>query len=823
MPALTVRPVEGGKLITRAAAADAGVPHYTSKFNWRRDLTDEIVREGHDYFLPIGLTDDYLIHPFPGTDDPITLVHLVRRPNGDACLIAGTKTTLYAFRFDLRGYVENPPLYADGLFDGPNGSNQPYFEQRQRWQVIGSGFSPNGRRWEWSDIDGTTTMNNSVDLPVAFRVEWDRVKPLYELREQGVVSVGTIADVDGILVCGDITDLRDTQIDAVLKVQNSGAVTIAQEGYKTGVGTSTGTVISTPNVTFNPNDVGRLVVWSTGVQQRIVAYTSANQVTLQAAIPAAVYTAAKTFRVTDAITDGWPSSAPYTSWTAYGLVASANFFTPQMVGRTITWANGASRRILAYISPTLVRTDIDTPISSGSVNYENPNAYLSSEQLAANGVLEFDRRQYRTIWSELNQPTRWGALHQASFVSGTKVVTLKYACRSIEELEVINVIGAGVAGGVLTNAVISSIGPGRLTIDRNILTTGAGQVQRSVSYASITGYEDLQDDGSGILKMAQLAGRLVIYKDTNIFVARFTGQSDRPFLFERIVVPHGRSLYFRNTLVSLQDVSHVYAGKDRFYRFDLTTRQPQPVNDADLMSNTFFDTARLADTETIYAVDNHLSQEAWIVSPSGPTICFDYLYATFSTTDVKPSGAATVKSASYPLVAESGEWFLMGTSNGVMLMYGLATEPMAHWMRQSPETWEDGKRIYYRRSDKPFSTTKSGYTSTLSGGLMHFGDMTNEKHIERYTLGLSSQPQAQGNTQPYLSVTFWQAINQNAVQYPLGTVAIPDAENHGMIPLHCISHYFRDEVGVSVLDNPARMHNRTFQYTVIGSRSHHRA
>src|SRR3990167_4778892 len=42
----------GGKLATDLSSDEAGIANYVLKRNWRRDLDQEIRREGHDYFWP---------------------------------------------------------------------------------------------------------------------------------------------------------------------------------------------------------------------------------------------------------------------------------------------------------------------------------------------------------------------------------------------------------------------------------------------------------------------------------------------------------------------------------------------------------------------------------------------------------------------------------------------------------------------------------------------------------------------------------------------------------------------------------------------------
>jgi hypothetical protein len=325
--------------------------------------------------------------------------------------------------------------------------------------------------------------------------------------------------------------------------------------------------------------------------------------------------------------------------------------------------------------------------------------------------------------------------------------------------------------------------------------------------------------------MLPLGGRIIVYKDTNLFIGTYTGIAANPFEFERVNIQQGRGLFYRHTLVSIGDIQHVYAGRDRFYQFNLTTRQPQYLANSDLVGNVFYDYARLADTERIYAADNHPSQEIWVVCPANtatPVLAYDYLYNTFSTVDFAPSAAATVKEAVFPILRETGNWFLLGTTQGVLLFYGLATEPVAAWHVASPQSWQDGKRIYYRRSARPYNATLVGITSTLTGGKMHFGELHGEHELTSYVIQLSSQPQVEGSTQPLYTASLYASLNQLAAEDLVGTVTITNAEDHGLIPVHSIAHFFRDTITVTGTNNPIRIHSRTFDYFYVNSASYHR-
>lgn len=132
---VVIQPSDGGQLATRPSSERAGHVNYSVKRDWRRDLDQEVRREGHDYFYPI-INQPIGNQPFPqnqpsqpATSLPITLIHEVRHGNGDLAVCAGTETDLYVlFPWKNFGpyfepgatpndeYVENPgwiPPYED--------------------------------------------------------------------------------------------------------------------------------------------------------------------------------------------------------------------------------------------------------------------------------------------------------------------------------------------------------------------------------------------------------------------------------------------------------------------------------------------------------------------------------------------------------------------------------------------------------------------------------------------------------------------------------------------------------------------------------------
>ena len=97
------------------------------------------------------------------------------------------------------------------------------------WFPIATGLATTGaNRWEAVAINGYCIFNNGIDLPLTYRVEDTLAKPMYELREQGIVSVGVIQGFGGYLKCADITEIVTT--DFVAWMNNGDPYGIVDEG-----------------------------------------------------------------------------------------------------------------------------------------------------------------------------------------------------------------------------------------------------------------------------------------------------------------------------------------------------------------------------------------------------------------------------------------------------------------------------------------------------------------------------------------------------------------------------------------------------------------
>lgn len=964
-----IRPDRGGRLITRGSLENVGLFDYSVKREVRRDLDIEVQREGHDYFWPS--VDDELIpdpgnQPFPLEEDdpgPINLTHEVVRENGHRAVIVGTPTRLYRFNTMDRGGVYEEDVFEDGIYE----------DSAADWLVIGRGFSEEGHRWEAQRIRGYLWLNNGRDLPVTYRVQDSEVKPVYELREQGISHVGTIAEVSGVPVCMDISQIPEDllpelfthngiRLSGGIYAQASGTTVEATEAFFTdddvgrrivfddgtsalitgvltpesvsvdetieahpqpfrlrtllsqagslwsGVVTAdqaagSATVTASDNI-FTAEMVGSLIRFVNGWTTEIVGYTSATSITTADEAPDD-FEDYPFWVISDDIDVGWSDvylpnpdtglihkltvrgaeGAEYTTWGVgevgaasdlvlynsntnethamrlrgpageewfeydagiplvgdppivyaentdtglghslafrngtikigssvtgggdYIVVASAPLFTADHVGRTLHWDTGDSRRIVAYLSSTQVVVDSDLTHAEELGAIENLDTYERWD-----GAV--DRVTYRCLWgSKPDNPRRWGVIGNASAVIGESRVSLKYPFKSFASEQEITLVGAGAEGGNLTTEVLfATDNQVLLTADQVETSVTDGLIQQSDVIGSIVGFEDLEHNGSAILRGLSLKGRLVVYKDSCMFIGTYTGNPDQPFVFERKEVPSGKTLYYRWSLVGVNDEYHLFVGKGSIYKFDLVSMVPREFESAELCKNVIFGQATIANTNSIFAATNELTNEVWFWFPSAATdkaLVFDYMYGTWSTSARAMTAAATVRRPAEGgiVTGESEHWFLMAANN-VLVVYGLSTEDV--------ESWGGAKSISYMRSAKPFTLVKSTYDWALRGGLSDFGARHGEKDIRSYVLHLAS---TSGN----IPVNFELLGARNAAEsvVTLAQVTIASPAEEPLISAFFRRHYFGWSLsGTSDPSAVIQIAGQTFEVSGVNSRS----
>lgn len=74
------------------------------------------------------------------------------------------------------------------------------------------------RRWEAVALNGYAVCNNGIDIPYLYREEWEEATQVYALRELGIVRVGCIAEHGGYLVCSDLTEFAEGELERWVQI-----------------------------------------------------------------------------------------------------------------------------------------------------------------------------------------------------------------------------------------------------------------------------------------------------------------------------------------------------------------------------------------------------------------------------------------------------------------------------------------------------------------------------------------------------------------------------------------------------------------------------
>lgn len=779
---ITYIPGQGGQLITTASADKAGMANYTVKRNWRRQLGDEIRREGWDWFYPVE-SRALGNQPFPyldtGTDaDELTNFHEMRGANGRRILLAATPKAIFRFTGDEQPdyvldvdsyyYLEhtldywstNVVNYPDGdaRYVAETGSPTPYFSETagdypvgqaalyveafKEWLLLGR-FSGNGHRWEVSELNGLAIFNNGYDLPVTYGCGDYAVTPIYELREMGVVRVGTICVYNTVLMMGDVTELESSVVSRLLDLLDGGAVTATQAGTTTVV--LSGSYLTEADLGFDPELlVGKTLHYATGQYGIITEITDATHLKLHYA----------------------------------QTVAAGTRFSVE--------------NPLAFAPYAETQTQLDT---SAGVALNITNLSL------------LNHRGWRVMWGDFNEPRRFGADIPCSITAGSRRVVFEHPIKDAFPAGLsVTVLGAGVNGGNLV-ASVAAVGMDGLSVilDAEADTTVTDSSARlSSTVDGVVGFKDLSDDNSTILRMLPLKSALVVYRDSSIFLGSYTRNLLDPFAFRGI--NRGSEdgdeamLCYRYTLINVADRMHVYAGSNRFYRFTLGMESPEDVSPLVLCHDTFFESARPSLENRCHAGLNAVTGEVFWCVPGGETTAYDYREDTVSTVDQYFGAVATVTK---PGAGEAvGEKWCLLSDGATVLQYGLSSIARGRW---------GDRKDWLARLD-------AEYTSTLTSGLEGFGARHSEKEVISYVPEMSSQYQSD-EAQP-ATVTIRTADNPNGTLTEVASREMVSGDEDNLLPMHAAAHYFQDTIAVSGKHNRWGLSARTVEVSGANTRSH---
>ena len=982
---VTIHPAQGGALI---GSASDDIPitdeknflsssaNYTEKLNFRREVDGELRREGWELFAPTG-SDDAIYDQFPirglyqfaGSDGTPVLIAVA----GPRVLKLNAGDRRYAINY-LVDALNIPPTEEYATSDGQDGTyRDEYFNNEGEdftWEVIYTfpnhmdakeedgtykdPFEGGAYRWEFVELRNHLIINNGVDLPIVYKSEYSQAYPLYGLRENGIVSVGTISGFQDRLFCADLRVISsgfDTwfenaenpygpiegtpQFGSVRTQRYQYRVIYSAEGdpklWNAGVESGTGSVV------FESGGLpGTLVVQPDG------RYTFEHTYNFAIGTEASLYqdfifgnygdydhvglylpsdikfdnedfTALQREEAVKRLQSKYPTRAvnidqdgdgvvdnpnggfedseilaeqiagidtsgifiqiPDDLYGYYelrneydlnrysfgvdhlGLYIDANSGGGAQFGQPKKWYNQAKDKF----DQVLHGADIHLG-SDASVNYKSDYIADGEISLTYAQYLALPDETYGSAYNQTNSSSTsgWTKLHlgkdvfQPDLASSSKVFEL--VDKDQNPIKLLD----------NTTGVEFPIGT---TLDI-VLRTFTEQLHRPASI------QEFAQDGSRIMKMAELGEKLVVYRDSGFFFLTAQNSLVEPFAVDPRYTG-GRVADFRNTIITVSGNHHLFMGNSGVYMINRSSLEPKPVPIFEL-GPPFWQIVPPELSEFVYSVDNPVTREIFINCPLGyktnsqgeyiddlgnktnvpcldwGVIAYDYINETLSQMDASVTCAATIRKPKYNRVGPDELWFLMGIHQSSDDIY-VGTQ----W-REDPK--EGGVLVRYGYGPPKYGETEPyriynrlgyGYASRIKSGLIDFGDSFSDKEVRSYVLELSSK---YGVTPIRVKISTTSApqgteqvetmSTENGVTYDY--VTLNEIRDENMIPLYLRAPYMRDEISILpqfesgstqyietgfmeadyfrealpvVIDNPVKLVGRTFEVSGIDTRS----
>ena len=842
---ITIHPAQGGALI---GSASDDVPitqesnylsssaNYTDKLNFRRETDGELRREGWEVFNPRNIQANVSewgadFNTFSALDAqyPIRLIHQFPGTDGTPVLLVIAGSTLWRLRTGEDTYAKN--LATNERYATPDGrdSDDPldeywrdagddfyweriYFFDHHMDQLDPAGnmvdpFKGGAYRWEVVDVQNHIIINNGVDLPIVYRSEYDQAYPLYGLRENGVISVGTIGVFQDRLFCADLTVITegyDTWFsqsgdpygyyyDSSYYANQS--VKVQRFQYRM-VYSAEGE----PRL-FNSGVIsGDSVVMESGGLAGTLTVTTAGEYQFSTQLKFAIDTPASMYQLFS--TGGFQGPEAYT----------LNMVSPVSAVKTVDESSSL------LISGIFLTKGSVTTVSRYAYDPSNPNDlyaidYGPDNQLGTSDDEEVDYFEGAGDFKLINS-------NQA-------------------DIELINpATGANLAAGVYSV----------------VLRPYAEQLR------SPAAFREFSQDGSRILKMKQLADKFVVYRDSGFFFISRTNNAEIPFAIEPRYTG-GRVADFRHTIIDVDGKQHLFMGNSGIYMINRSSTEPKPMSMFEI-GPPFWQKVPPDLAEFVYAVDNPVTREVFINCPLGllqnakgqyidekgdviydetvyqyavgngayadnpivpgdqeywdidenapvpepkiswGVVAYDYVSQTLSTIDTSFTSAAYIRKPKHNRVGPEEAWFVMGVHQanegdyiytgtqyredykygGVLCRYGYGPPKVGE---------REPYRIYNRLG--------YGYQSRLKSGLIDFGDSFSDKECRSYVIELSSkygttpiQVRISTSTAPQGTeqIETMQIVDGQELDY----VELNNLVDENMIPLYIKAPYIRDEI-----------------------------
>jgi hypothetical protein len=912
---ITIHPSQGGQLV---GSASDDVPlsqstnflsssaNYTQKLNFRRETDGELRREGWELFAPTG-EDDAL-----KSDDPIRGMYQFTGTDGTPIFIAIAGNKLYRLssgdrRFAIIGsqdLLNANPVAEYSTVDGQDspdptqitigGSLYGIIGESSRgvdwfdndaddftWSEIYTfpnhldakdsdgtykdPFEGGAYRWEFVEIRNHLVINNGIDLPVVFKSEWSTAVPLFGLRENGIVSVGTISGYQDRLFCGDLTTFETGGIvgggyDNWFKYAKDPYGSIyPQAGQEDGSLYTDGVARDLQAQRYQYRIIysaeGDPKLFNTG----IIDSTSGSFIAEGGGLPGKITINSGVYTFTPA----------YSRWSEFGVGVDGSMFQEYEFGNF----GGEEHMGIFLTSPesgeklvdeSYANGDIDAAIQTLIRSYpERALPYMSTggPSVSINGD------SYPSFGFSVTE------IIQTVIANVTTLSGIFFEKQSVSSYKLVNGEGNDVV-------FLGTNGEPLAELDANgarkeyscVMRPYAEQIKKPAAI------QEFVQDGSRILKMKQLADKLVVYRDTGFYFVTQSNSNINPFAIDPRY-SGGRVPDFRHTIIDLGGNQHLFMGNSGVYVINRSSVEPKPVELFEL-GPPFWHIVPPELAEFVYAVDNPVTREIFINCPLGykvdgagnyvnelgersnlpcldwGVIAYDYINQTLSQIDQSFTSCVTIRKPKYNRVGPEEIWFLLAVHQS----WDASSTYVGSAYRDDENYGGSICRYGYGPPQRGLTTPYRvynrigyGYTSKIKSGLIDFGDSFSDKEVRSYVLELSSK---YGTTPIKVKISTNTAPQGTEVVETLSEgvnyVILNNMVDENMIPLYVRAPYLRDQIIVepeyiengyggygyvrskienkqnkdywadakpTVIENPIKLVGRTFEVSGIDTRA----
>lgn len=262
------------------------------------------------------------------------------------------------------------------------------------------------------------------------------------------------------------------------------------------------------------------------------------------------------------------------------------------------------------------------------MNGDDPYGVVTDDYLAVT--------PYRVIWSD--RAVEWGLNLQVSLTAGSNEITLPYECLSFSIGDTLNfteTVEDGDGNTVFLNEVeIIGIDGAKIYISENAPHDSTGSLFRTSASSRIIGYDDLQGDGSPLIRGGTIGKYIYILRESAIILGQITDSVAAPFVFQEvyrgILAPTTKKLnvIIENTLM--------YYSRSGWYQFDLQSQRPKRIQAFDINDALFQINEKLD-----FIQHNPTDEEFWICMRDR-VVVFDYKNSLLAELDYSFNAAGIV-------------------------------------------------------------------------------------------------------------------------------------------------------------------------------------